>query len=180
VWVSRTGTDRRIGRMSDTAQTLVTSAGKVSDAVPSDESDTVSHILKVSGTTQALTGQSRPTTDTAAITPASCGAGPDRMSDSPGAVPDRVTDTADACPRAFADLSATLTSDRKRLSDAVDIVRTHGHLSGSDMAKQMGRCGHPMSSAPACGGGTAPRNTDSSARLWSLHVEHLVVCLVID
>jgi hypothetical protein len=45
----------------------------------------------------------------------------------------------------FTDVSTTLTSDRKRLSDAVDIVRTHGPLSGSDMAKQMGRYGHPMS-----------------------------------
>ena len=67
------------------------------------------------------------------------------MSDSPGAVQDRVADTSDTCPRAFADVPATLTSDGKRLADAVDIVRTHGHLSGSDMAKHMGRCGHPMS-----------------------------------
>ena len=67
------------------------------------------------------------------------------MSDSPRAVPDRVADTPDAYPPAFADVSATLASDRKRLSAAVDIVRTHGHLSGSDMAKQMSRCGHPMS-----------------------------------
>jgi len=67
------------------------------------------------------------------------------MLDSPGAAPDRVTDTQDACQPAFDNVSATLASDRKRLSAAVDIVRTHGHLSGSDMAKQMGRCGHPMS-----------------------------------
>lgn len=46
---------------------------------------------------------------------------------------------------AFDNVSATLASDRKRLSVAVDIVRTHGHLSGNDMAKQMDRCGHPMS-----------------------------------
>ena len=67
------------------------------------------------------------------------------MSDSPGAAPDKVADTSDTCPPAFADVSATLTSDAKRMSDAVNIVRTHGHLSGSDMAKQMARSGHPMS-----------------------------------
>jgi hypothetical protein len=51
----------------------------------------------------------------------------------------------ETCPPAFTDVSDTLASDRKRLSAAVDIVRTHGHLSGSDMAKQMARSGHPMS-----------------------------------
>lgn len=90
--------------------------------------------LNGSGPTQALTGHGRPTTDTAAIAPASC-----------GAVPDRVADTSDTRPRAFADMSATLTSDRKRLSAEVDIVRTHGHHSGSDVARQMGRCLHRMS-----------------------------------
>jgi hypothetical protein len=50
---------------------------------------------------------------------------PDRMSDNPGAVPDRESDTADAL-LAFADVSAILTSDRKRLSTAADIVRTQG------------------------------------------------------
>jgi hypothetical protein len=134
VSVGRTGTDRDVGQVSDTVQTLVNSAGQVSDAVPSEVSDTLSHSLNVSGTTKAMTEQSRPATDTAAITPASCGAGPDRMSDTP-----------DAYPRAFTDVSATLASDRKRLSAAVDIVQTHGHLSGSDMAKQMGHFGHPMS-----------------------------------
>jgi hypothetical protein len=137
-------TDHTIGQASDTTQTLATSARQMSDTVPSEGSDTLSH-SNGSVTTQASTGQSRPTTDTTAITPASCGAGPDRMSDSRGASPDRLVDTSDACPPAFADVSATLASDRKRLSDAVDIVRTQGHLSGSDMAKQMARSGHPMS-----------------------------------
>jgi hypothetical protein len=145
VSVSRSDTDRDSGQVSDTAQGLTTLARPMSDTVPSEASDTLSHSLIGSGTTQALTGQSSPTTDTAAITPASFGAEPDTMSDSPGAVPDRVADTSDTSPRAFADVSATLTSDRKRLSDAVDIVRTHGHLSGSDMAKQIARSGHPMS-----------------------------------
>jgi hypothetical protein len=148
VSVSRSDTDRDSGQVSDTAQGLTTLARPMSDTVPSEASDTLSHSLIGSGTTRALTGQSSPTTDTAAITPASFGAEPDTMSDSPGAVPDRVadtSDTSDTSPRAFADVSATLASDRKRLSDAVDIVRTHGHLSGSDMAKQMARSGHPMS-----------------------------------
>ena len=54
---------------------------------------------------------------------------PNRMSDNPGAVPDRESVTADAWPLAFVhtDVSATsLISDRKRLSAAVDIVRTQG------------------------------------------------------
>jgi hypothetical protein len=145
VSVSRSDTDRDSGQMSDTARGLATSARKMSDTVPSEVSDTLSHSLNGSGTTQALTGQSRPTTDIATIAPDSCGAGPDRMPDSPGAVPDGVADTSDTCPPAFAGVSAALASDRQRLSDAVDIFRTHGHLSGSDMAKQMARCGHPMS-----------------------------------
>jgi len=105
--------------------------------------------------TQALTGQSRPTTDTTATTPALCGAGPDRMSDSPGAVQDRVADTSDTCPRAFADVPATLTSDGKRLADAVDIVRTHGHLSGSDMARRHVRAHRPAVARPRRGTPTA-------------------------
>jgi len=127
----------------------------VSDAAPSEESDTLSHSRDGSGTTQALTGQSRPTTDTTATTPALCGAGPDRMSDSPGAVPDRVADTSDTCPRAFADVPATLTSDGKRLADAVDIVRTHGHLSGSDMARRHVRAHRPAVARPRRGTPTA-------------------------
>ena len=71
------------------------------------------------------------------------------MSDSPRAVPDNVpdnvADTSDTCPPSFSDVSAALGSDRNPLSAAIDIVRTHGHLSGSDMAKQMGHRGHPMS-----------------------------------
>ena len=139
--VSWSDTDPPIGLVSDTDQTLATSAAQTSDAVPRHESGTLSHLAKPSDTTQALTGQSRPTTDTAAITPASFGTGPDKVPDSP----DTLADTSDTYPRAFTDVSATLTSDPKRLLAAVDIVRTHGHLSGSDMAKQMSRCGHPMS-----------------------------------
>jgi hypothetical protein len=161
VSVSRSGADRPIGQVSETAQTSATSAPQLSDAVPSAVSDTLSHSFNLSGTTQALTKQSRPTTGSATITPALCGSGPDSVADSPGAV-------ADTPPRAFADVSATLGSDRMRLSAAVDIVRTHGPLSGSDMAKQMGRCGHPCPNAPAYGVGTAPRNTDSSTRIWRL------------
>jgi len=142
--VNRSNNTQPNGPMSDTAQTLATSAGQVSDTVPSAVSDTLSHSANGSGTTQALTGPGRRATDTATITPASCYTETNRMPDSPSAIPDSGTDTADAYPRTFADVSATLTSDRKRLSAAVDIVRTHGHLSGSDMAKQMGRFGHPM------------------------------------
>jgi len=134
VSVSRSDTNLNFGQVSDTAQTSATLAGQVPDAVPNEGSDTLSHSPNVPATTKALTGQSSPTTDAAANTPAVCGAGPDRVADTP-----------DTYPRAFADVSATLASDRKRLSAAVDIVRTHGHLSGSDMAKQMSRCGHPMS-----------------------------------
>ena len=143
--VSTRCTDRPNGQVSDTAQTSVTLAPQVSDAVPMALSDTLSQSLNLSGTTQTLTGQSRPTTDTAAITPASCGAGPDSVSDSPRAVPDNVTDTSDTYPPLFGDVSAPLGSEQKRLAAAVDIVRTHGPLSGSDMAKHMGRYGHPMS-----------------------------------
>jgi hypothetical protein len=138
---SRSDTNRDTGQVSDTAQTLATSARQMSDTVLSEMSDTLSHSLTGCGTAQALTGQSRPTTDTAAITPASVGTGSDRVLDSP----DTLADTSDTYPREFTDVSATLTSDRKRLSDAVDIVRTHGHMSGSDMARQMSRRGHPMS-----------------------------------
>jgi hypothetical protein len=141
VSVSRSGADRPIGQVSDTAQTSATSAGQMPDALPSTESDTLSDSLNESGTTQALPTQSTPTTNSATITPALSEAGPDSVADSPGAV----ADTSDTYPPAFGDVSATLGSDRNRLSAAVDIVRTHGPLSGSDMAKQMGRCGHPMS-----------------------------------
>ena len=120
--------------MSDTAQTSATLAGQVPDTVLRQGSDTSSHSVNVPATPTALTGQSSPTTDTAAITPALCGAGPDQVADTP-----------DAYPQALADVSGPLASDRKRLSAAVYIVRTHGHLSGSDMAKQMGHRGHPMS-----------------------------------
>jgi hypothetical protein len=132
------------GPMSDTSQTWATAAGQVSGTVHSAVSDALSHSASGSGTTQALTRPGRPATDTATITPASCNAKIDRMPDSPSAIPDSVTDTTDEYPGTFADVSATLTSDRNRLFAAVDIVRTHGHLSGSDMAKQMGRLGHPM------------------------------------
>jgi hypothetical protein len=142
---SRSSTDRPNGQVSDTAYALAASAGQMSDGVLSAASDTLSHSFNLSGTTPALTRQDRPTTDTATITSASCGAVPDRVSDCPRAVPDNVTDTSDTLPSSFGDVSATLGSDRNPLSAAVDIVRTHGHLSGSDMAKQMGRCGHPMS-----------------------------------
>jgi hypothetical protein len=145
VSVSTRCTDRPNGQVSDTAQTSATSAPQVSNAVPSAVSDTLSHSLKASGTTQARTTQSRPATNSATITPDLCGSGPDSVADIPGAVPDNASDTSNTCSRAFADVSATLGSDRNRLSAAVDIVRTHGPLSGSDMAKQMGRCGHPMS-----------------------------------
>jgi hypothetical protein len=118
----------------NTAQTLATLAGQVSDAVPSEGPDTQSHSLNVPATTEALTGQGTPTSDTASITPARCREEPVRVADTPA-----------ADPRGFADVSATVTSDRKRLSTALDIVQRHGHLTGSDMAKQMGRCGHPMS-----------------------------------
>jgi len=130
----RSDTDRTIGQASDTTQTLTTSTRQMSDAVPSEGSDTLSHSVNGSDPAKALTGQSRPTTDAAAITPALCGAGPDKVADTP-----------DANPQALADVSGPLASDRKRLSAAVYIVRTHGHLSGSDMAKQMGHWGHPMS-----------------------------------
>jgi hypothetical protein len=141
VSVSTRCTDRPNGQVSDTAQTSATSAPQVSNAVPSAVPDTLSHSLKASDTTQALTRQNRPTTGSATITPALCGSGPDSVADSPGPV----ADTSDTYSRAFADVSATLGSDRNQLSAAVDIVRTHGPLSGSDMAKHMGRCGHPMS-----------------------------------
>jgi len=144
VSVSTRCTDRPNGQVSDTSQTSATSAPQVSDAVPSSGSDTLSQSLNGSGTTQTSTGQSRPTTDTAAITPASCGSGSDSVADSPGTLAD-ASDTSDRYPAAFAEVSATLGSDQQRLSAAVDIVRTHGPLSGSDMAKQMGRYGHPMS-----------------------------------
>lgn len=94
---------------------------------------------RVSDTAQ--TGHRRPTPDTEA----SVGARPDRVSDSRSVRLDNVADMPETCPPAFTDVSDTLASDRKRLSAAVDIVRTHGHLSGSDMAKQMARSGHPMS-----------------------------------
>jgi hypothetical protein len=145
VSVSRSDTNLDIGQVSDTTQTSATLARQVPDAVLRQGSDISAHSVNVPATPTALTGQSSPTTDTSAITPTLCGAGPDRMSDGPGAVPDRVTDTQDGYQPAFDNVSATLASDRKRLSAAVDIVRTHGHLSGSDMAKQMDRCGHPMS-----------------------------------
>jgi hypothetical protein len=141
VSVSRRDTNRDTGRVSDTAQTLVASAGQMSDAVLSEGSDTLSHSPHVSGSTQALIGHGRPTPDTEALV----GAGPDRVSDSRSVKLDNVADLSDTCPPAFTDVSDTLASDRKRLSAAVDVVRTHGHLSGSDMAKQMARCGHPMS-----------------------------------
>ncbi len=137
---SKRDNERDIGQVSDTAQTLVTSARQMSDAVPRHGSGTLSHSLHVSGTTQALTGYGRPTPDTEALV----GAGPDRVSDGRSVRLDNVADMSDTCPPAFTDVSDTLASDRKRLSAAVDIVRTHGHLSGSDMAKQMSRCGHPM------------------------------------
>jgi hypothetical protein len=139
--VSWNDTEPPIGQVSDTDQTPVTSTGQTSDAMPRHGSGALSHSVKASDTTQALTGQNRPTTDTAAITPASLGTGSDKVSDSP----DTLADTSDTYPRAFTDVSATQAPDRKRLSDAVDIVRTHGHLSGNDMAKQMSRYGHPMS-----------------------------------
>jgi len=145
VSLSRSGTDRPIGQVSDTAQTLVTLARRSSDAVPSAVSGTLSHSLNVSGTTQTLTGQSKPTTDMAATTPALCMAGPNGLSDSPDAAPERMADTSDTSARGFANVSATLASDRDPLSDAVEIVRAYSPLSGSDMAKQMGRRGHPMS-----------------------------------
>jgi hypothetical protein len=145
VSVTRSDTDCDGGQVSDTPQTSVTSTRQMSDTVPSEVSDTLSRSLHLSGSTQALTGQSRPTTDTAAIPPSSCGVGPDRTSDNPGAAPDRLADTSDTYPQAFTDVSDTSTSDRRRLSDAIDIVRTHGHLSGNDMARQMARSGHPMS-----------------------------------
>ena len=141
VSVSRHDTNRDTGRVSDTAQTLVASAGQMSDAMLNEGSDTLSHSLHVSGCTQALTGHRRPTPDTEA----SVGASPDRVSDSCSVRLDNMADMPETCPPAFTDVSDTLASDRKRLSAAVDIVRTHGHLSGSDMAKQMARSGHPMS-----------------------------------
>jgi hypothetical protein len=66
------------------------------------------------------------------------------VADGPGAVAD-TSDTSDRYPAAFTEVSAPLGSEQERLSAAVDIVRTHGPLSGSDMAKHMGRYGHPMS-----------------------------------
>jgi hypothetical protein len=138
---SRSSTDRPNGQVSDTASTLAASARQISDAVPNAASDTPSQSLNLSGTIQALTAQCKPATETTTITPALSGSGPDSVADSPGAV----ADTSDTYPPSFGDVSATLGSDRNPLSAAVDIVRTHGPLSGSDMAKQMGRCGHPMS-----------------------------------
>jgi hypothetical protein len=141
VSVSRHDTNRDSRRVSDTAQTLVASAGQMSDAMLNEGSDTLSHSLHVSGCTQALTRHRRPTPDTEA----SVGARPDRVSDSRSVRLDNVADMPETCPPAFTNVSDTLASDRKRLSAAVDIVRTHGHLSGSDMAKQMACSGHPMS-----------------------------------
>jgi hypothetical protein len=142
--VSRSDTKRDTGQVSDTASPLAASDGQMSDAVLSEVSDTLSHPLNVSGITQTVTGQSRPAADTAAITPASCGTGPDRAPDSSRAMPDNVADTSDRYPAASAEVSATWGSEQQRLSDAVDIVQTHGPLSGSDMAKHMGRYGHAM------------------------------------
>jgi hypothetical protein len=141
VSVSRSDTNRDTGQVSDTASTLAASDGQMSDAVLSEVSDTLSHSLNESGSTQTLTGHGRPTPDTEALV----GARSDRMSDSRTVRLDNVSDMSDTRPPSFTDMSDTLASDRKRLSAAVDIVRTLGHLSGSDMAKQMGRCGHPMS-----------------------------------
>jgi hypothetical protein len=134
VSVSRSGTGGPLGHVSDTAQTLVTVAGQVLGTVPCAMADTQAQSLNVSATTQTSIGQSGSTTDPGAITPVLCVTGPDR-----------VADTSSTSPRAFADVSATLASDRRRLSDAVEIVRAYSPLSGSDMAKRMGRCGHPMS-----------------------------------
>jgi hypothetical protein len=139
--VSKRCTNRLIGQVSDTAQTSVTSAPQVSDAVPSAVSDTLSHSLNGSGTTQTLTGQSRPTAGSATVTAALCGTGSGVSVADAGAV----ADTSDTHPPTFAYACATLGSEQERLSAAVDIVRTHGLLSGSDMAKHMDRCGHPMS-----------------------------------
>jgi hypothetical protein len=127
--VSRSDNAQPNGPMSDTAQTRVTSAGQGSDTAHSETSDNLSHSANGSGTTRALTGLGRWATGTLSVTTTSCNTGSDRMSDSRSATPDSLTDTADECPPTFADVSATLTSDRKRLSAAVDIVRTHGHLS---------------------------------------------------
>jgi hypothetical protein len=153
------GTDHLIGHVSATlanasesthnvsytAQTLVNSTRQASDTMLSAVSNTPSHSLNVADNAQALTGQSRQTSNTAARTPAWSGAAPDKLSNSPATVPDKVADTSDTCPNAFANVPDTLASDRKRLSAAVEIVRTYGPLSGSDMAKQMSLCGHPMS-----------------------------------
>ena len=139
---SRTRQTDAAARMASAASD--TSAG-VTDAVPSAVSDMLSHSLNVSGSTQTLTGQSGTATDMAASTAALYVAGPDRLSDSPDAVPDRLSDSSFTSPRAFAAVSGTLASDRNPLSDAIEIVRAYSPLSGSDMAKQMGRRGHPMS-----------------------------------
>jgi hypothetical protein len=139
---SRTRQTDASARMASAASD--TSVG-VSDAAPSALSGTLSHSLNVSGSTQALTGQSGSTTYMAARTAALYMAGPKGPSDSPDAVPDRVADSSFTSPRGFANVSATLASDRNSLSDAVEIVRAYSPLSGSDMAKQMGRRGHPMS-----------------------------------
>jgi hypothetical protein len=131
--------------VSDTAQTLANSTRQVSDTMLSAVSNTPSHSLNVADSTQALTGQNNQASDTAALAPAWSGTALDKVSNSPATVPDRVADMSDTCPPAFADVPDTSVSDRKRLSAAVEIVRTFGPLSGSDMAKQMSRCGHPMS-----------------------------------
>jgi hypothetical protein len=94
VSVSRSDTDRDSRQASDTAQRLATSARQMSDTMPSAVSDTPSHSLNGSGTAQALTGHSRPTTDTAAITPASFGTRSDKVSDSS----DTLADTSDTYP----------------------------------------------------------------------------------
>lgn len=131
---SRSDTNLDIGQVSDTAQTSATLAGQVPGAVLRQGSDTSSHSVNVPATPIALTGQSSPTTDTADTSPGVGYAGTDTVATTP-----------DGYPTEGADVSATLTSDRKRLSTAVEILRTHGHLSGSDMAKHMGHRGHRMS-----------------------------------
>ena len=118
--------------VSVTAQTLATPPGPVSDSALRAAPDTKSGVLCVLDTTQALTEQSRSTSDTATTPPAL-----------KGIAPEWVPDTSDTCPSAFTDVPDTL------LSTAVEIIQVHGLLPASAMARKMSSPEHPMTERTA-------------------------------
>jgi hypothetical protein len=121
------------------AQTLATPGGPVSDSSLRAAPDTKSGLLSVPDTIQTLTGQSRPTSDTATTPPALS-----------GIVQERVSDTSDTGPSAFADVPDTLMSGQKQmLSTAVEIIQVHGLLPASAMARKMSSPEHPMTERTA-------------------------------